>query len=227
MGNKQQPNYKQTAASLLFFLCLPITFLFAQKGHLIAKDSSLVPIDVLKKHTLANSTGTHKADYLAILENGKEKIVHPKEVVGFTLGKKIYKSLEIKMDKGSTFLFAEQLQMGTATLFYYGGYAFGEPEIYIFRKGGEGYHYISLEPKVISQNQGNAQANNPSTFDLTMQREINILLDNWSDERMFKAQFLRYFSDCKQVVNKLKQDWYTPTMISDMFREYNTNCTSK
>ena len=53
------------------------------------------------------------------------------------------------------------------------------------------------------------------------------MINNVSNAGAFKAQFIRYFSDCKEVTNKLKQEWYTPSAITSLFQDYNDTCGEK
>ena len=208
----------------LLLLTISIHAQSQQNGFLILMDSSLVPVKVFKNSEKTISPMIYNFDLVKISMNDSVKSYFPQEIKGYVIGKKIYKSLKIKSGSTSKFIFGQQLEAGYTSLYYYNGNIFNTKEVYIFNKKDDVPYYVSLETKLKGENQSYGSASNPMAPDLILNSQINELIRNLSNENAFKSQFIRYFADCKEVTNKLKQDWYPPSSITNLFQDYN-NCS--
>jgi hypothetical protein len=208
----------------LTFLVLWLQWGHAQsfkKGELLFTDSTHVSAEI------ASASPSHGGPFDGILVRIHDSIqfLGPNQLLGFHFGKKSFRRLELKLDKKTSYIFAEELQKGPAHLYYYEGKALDQKDFYIFWKKGESAHYMSITPLLKSQTpDGNITT---APMDLSMAQQMNKLIQNCSDEKTFQQQFIRYFSDCPGIVNKLKQEWYTPSSISIVFQDYNRSCGSK
>ncbi len=180
----------------------------------------MIPVKVLKNSDKLPSEHVYIFDLINISTGDSVKSYFPQEIKGFVIGKKVYKTIKIKVGGTTKHIFGQQLETGKASLYYYNGKIFGASEVYIFNKKDEAPYYISLEARL----KGESQDNNSTGMapDLVLQKQMNQLLHNLSDQNAFKSQFIRYFFDCEEVANKLKQDWYPPSSISSLFQDYNS-----
>ncbi|MBC7390053.1 MAG: hypothetical protein H7329_12630 [Opitutaceae bacterium] len=207
-----------------FLLVISIQAQSQQNGYIVLFDSNVVPVRILKSADKSSSSLVYNFDLVKINMSDSTKTYLPRDIRGYSTGKKIYTTLKIKTGSSIKYIFAQQLETGFASLFYYNGNIFGTREVYIFNKEDDVQYYISLETKLKGETQSNNSTISPMPPDLTLTAQINELVRNLSDANAFKSQFIRYFFDCKEVTNKLKQDWYTSTSITSLFQDYNS-CT--
>ncbi len=194
------------------------------KGELILPDSTLLTTELQK------GCGAKSDVFDCLLAkdaNGTERVFYPQDLKGFRFGKTTYVSLKINAGKTVTYLFAKQLQKGAAMLYLYKGKLFDGKEVYLFCKKEEAFYYVCFESTSLSKSQQNEAGGASAPPDILLRTQMDKLLQNLSDERMFKNQFLRYFSDCEEIVNKLKQDWYANGSITSLFEDYNHDCQGK
>lgn len=196
-----------------------------QKGSLWLRDSTTLQVTISKKPQEASAKGVYLFDYLQTIQAKENvKTYRPEDIQGFTFGKKTFKTLSVQLDDRRLHLFAQQLDTGFAELYYYDGTAFGQQEVYIFRKRLQPFYYISLASRVKSQSDD--ASGHSMQPDLQLAKQMNQLIHNLSDDKAFQDNFLKYFSDCKPIVIKLKQAWYTPSSISTLFKDYNKECAT-
>ena len=105
-----------------------------QDGKLIWKDSTIASVKIFRNYKPENGSRVNKFDFIKVFTNDTVKELQPENCRGFVIGKKVYKTLEIRMPQSTAYLFCEVLEEGHASLYYYGGNAFGQKEIYIFKK---------------------------------------------------------------------------------------------
>lgn len=205
-----------------FLFIISIQAQSQQNGLIILTDSSSIPVKILKNSPSSSPSLIYYFDMVKIASSDSSKVYFPHEIKGYTIGKKIYKSIKIKSGNTIRYVFGQQLVIGQATLYYYNGNVFDIKEVYIFNKRDDAQYYISLETRLKGENQGYNATSTPMPADLNLSAQMNELIRNLSNANAFKSQFLRYFADCKEVTNKLKQDWYTSTDITSLFQDYNS-----
>ena len=195
-----------------------------QDASVILKSNEVVHVKVYKNHKPINLLLINKIDFIRVVHNDSIRYFYPKDILGFRIGKNSYKSLLIKNGNEAINIFCEVLEEGKASVYYYGGNILGQKEIYIYNRRDEPQYYISLEEKLNAGGQSSDASAPPMPTDMNMVSQLNKVIQNVADAHLFKAQFIRYFSDCPEVMNKLKLDWYIPSSISSLFEDYNSSC---